>query len=80
MRLRQSYEVHSGYCFMGTWPDALGLTFGRWAAHHDFHHTTNTVRLYVNALHGPIPQKRVTDASRLTLHSHASFFPLSSPH
>lgn len=41
VRLQQTYEVHSGYAFVGTWPHKLGLTNGSGAVWHDFHHTTN---------------------------------------
>ena len=40
-RLCETYEAHSGYCFHGSLPQRCGLTFSRYAAHHDFHHTGN---------------------------------------
>eukprot|EP01064_Diplonema_japonicum_P027543 TRINITY_DN3_c0_g1_i1.p1 TRINITY_DN3_c0_g1~~TRINITY_DN3_c0_g1_i1.p1 ORF type:complete len:319 (+),score=80.42 TRINITY_DN3_c0_g1_i1:63-1019(+) len=41
-RLEQSYQVHSGYAFVGTLPHKLGLTHASGAAFHDFHHTINS--------------------------------------
>jgi methylsterol monooxygenase len=41
LRLQQTYEAHSGYCFDGTWLDKLGISHGESAAHHDHHHTVN---------------------------------------
>lgn len=41
IRLQQTYEVHSGYCFKGTFLDAVGLTHASGAAHHDYHHVYN---------------------------------------
>ncbi|GET93331.1 hypothetical protein, unknown function [Leishmania tarentolae] len=40
-RLWETYEVHSGYCFSGTWLGKLGLLHGHRARFHDFHHTHN---------------------------------------
>jgi sterol desaturase/sphingolipid hydroxylase (fatty acid hydroxylase superfamily) len=42
MRLRQTYEAHSGYCFVGTFVnDYLWLITAESAAFHDHHHTSN---------------------------------------
>ena len=41
MRMWQTYEVHSGFCFRGSLWDKLGLSHARGTAHHDFHHTVN---------------------------------------
>lgn len=41
LRLRQTYEVHSGYCLRGTLLDSLGLCYAEGAAFHDFHHSVN---------------------------------------
>ena len=41
IRLQQTYEVHSGFSLHGTIMDSLGISHGAWAAHHDFHHTSN---------------------------------------
>ena len=38
LRLKQTYEVHSGYCFGGA-PDALWITCAEGTAQHDFHHS-----------------------------------------
>ena len=40
-RIEQTLEVHSGYCFRGTWLHSIGLTHGTQAAFHDHHHTAN---------------------------------------
>ena len=40
LRLKQTYEVHSGYCFGGA-PDALWITCAEGTAQHDFHHSHN---------------------------------------
>lgn len=40
-RLQQTYEVHSGYCFYGSWLHKIGLTNAEGAAWHDYHHTGN---------------------------------------
>ena len=42
LRLQQTYEAHSGYCFRGTLLDQLGFTHSEEAIHHDYHHTVNT--------------------------------------
>jgi sterol desaturase/sphingolipid hydroxylase (fatty acid hydroxylase superfamily) len=42
LRLKQTYEAHSGYCFRGTLYDKLGLSGCEQAIHHDYHHTVNT--------------------------------------
>jgi len=42
MRLQQTYESHSGYCFFGTWYEDLGIGHGSQTLHHDYHHTVNT--------------------------------------
>ncbi|CAE7615145.1 SMO2-2 [Symbiodinium microadriaticum] len=42
LRLQQTYEAHSGYCFRGTLLDTLGFTHSEEAIHHDYHHTVNT--------------------------------------
>jgi len=41
VRLEQTYETHSGYCFYGTWLHSIGLTNSEGAAYHDYHHTGN---------------------------------------
>ena len=42
IRLKQSYEFHSGYCFAGTFVhDYLMLVSGESAAFHHHHHATN---------------------------------------
>ena len=41
VRLQQTYEGHSGYAFVGSWPHKIGLTNGSGAVWHDFHHTGN---------------------------------------
>lgn len=41
MRLHQTYETHSGFCFKDTIWEKLGITHGSWAAHHDYHHSKN---------------------------------------
>ena len=41
LRLQQTYEGHSGYCFEGTILDMIGLAHPHDAIHHDFHHTVN---------------------------------------
>lgn len=41
VRLEQTYEGHSGYCFYGTWLHKIGLTNSEGAAYHDYHHTKN---------------------------------------
>eukprot|EP00966_Prymnesium_polylepis_P273347 6315284-Prymnesium_polylepis.2 len=40
-KLTETYESHSGYCFEGSWPHALGFTNATTATHHDYHHTRN---------------------------------------
>ena len=40
LRLKQTYEVHSGYDFSGTWLASVGLLTPD-HAHHDHHHTAN---------------------------------------
>lgn len=42
LRLKQTYEAHSGYCFRGTLYDRLGFSHCEQAIHHDYHHTVNT--------------------------------------
>lgn len=42
VRLQQTYEVHSGYCFRGSFLHKIGLTNSDGAAYHDFHHTKNS--------------------------------------
>ena len=42
IRLQQTYEVHSGYCFRGSLLYKIGLTNSDGAAYHDFHHTKNS--------------------------------------
>ena len=37
-RISDTYEVHSGYSFAGTWPSRLGLLNGHRAVFHDYHH------------------------------------------
>jgi len=41
LRLWQTFETHSGYCFAGSLLDWAGLAHSRGAAHHDFHHSSN---------------------------------------
>ena len=41
LRLRETFEAHSGYCFKGTWYSTTGLSHDDEAIHHDFHHTVN---------------------------------------
>jgi methylsterol monooxygenase len=41
VRLEQTYETHSGYCFYGTWLWRIGLTNAEGCAYHDYHHTGN---------------------------------------
>lgn len=41
MRLWNTYETHSGFCFYGTWLHRIGLTYSDKTAFHDFHHTGN---------------------------------------
>jgi len=41
MRLRETYEAHSGYCFENTLLDKLGLMHSHNAIHHDHHHSAN---------------------------------------
>jgi methylsterol monooxygenase len=41
IRLQESYESHSGYCFHDTILQKIGLTNSKQAAFHDFHHTGN---------------------------------------
>jgi sterol desaturase/sphingolipid hydroxylase (fatty acid hydroxylase superfamily) len=41
LRLQQTYEAHSGYCFEGHWTDYVGLSHPESAAFHDHHHTSN---------------------------------------
>lgn len=41
-RLMETYEAHSGYCFSRSALGRLGLLHGHGAAHHDFHHTSNS--------------------------------------
>lgn len=43
LRLQQTYEAHSGYCFEGHWLETLLITHADSAAHHDHHHTVNMV-------------------------------------
>lgn len=42
MRLQQTYEAHSGYCFKDTFFDRIGLAHASNASHHDYHHSVNT--------------------------------------
>lgn len=42
VRVEESYETHSGYAFIGTWPHRIGLTNAEGAAFHDFHHSRNS--------------------------------------
>ena len=41
LRLKQTYEVHSGYCFGGV-SDALWITCAEGTTQHDFHHSHNS--------------------------------------
>jgi sterol desaturase/sphingolipid hydroxylase (fatty acid hydroxylase superfamily) len=41
VRLEQTYESHSGVCFLGSFLHKLGLTNSNKTADHDFHHTCN---------------------------------------
>jgi len=41
IRLQETYESHSGYCFHDTVLQKIGLTNSQQAAFHDFHHTGN---------------------------------------
>jgi len=40
-RMWETYEAHSGYCFTGSLPSYIGLTYGERAAFHDWHHSDN---------------------------------------
>jgi sterol desaturase/sphingolipid hydroxylase (fatty acid hydroxylase superfamily) len=40
-RLEETYEAHSGYCFVGTFLHRIGLTNSEHAAYHDYHHVVN---------------------------------------
>lgn len=40
-RAEETYEVHSGYCFKGSFLDKIFLLNSDLAEHHDFHHTVN---------------------------------------
>eukprot|EP00127_Corallochytrium_limacisporum_P003302 Clim_evm151s147 gene=Clim_evmTU151s147 len=40
-RLEETYESHSGYCFLNTTLGDMGLLHGFKAAFHDYHHTRN---------------------------------------
>jgi len=42
IRLQETYEAHSGYCFHDTFLQRIGLTNSKQAAFHDFHHTGNS--------------------------------------
>jgi len=42
LRLQQTFEAHSGYCFKDTLLDSFGMTHALEAIHHDYHHTVNT--------------------------------------
>jgi sterol desaturase/sphingolipid hydroxylase (fatty acid hydroxylase superfamily) len=42
LRVNGVAEGHSGYCFRGTALDLIGLAGASSAAHHDFHHTSNS--------------------------------------
>lgn len=55
MRLRETYEAHSGYCFDGTLLDRMGLMHCNNAVHHDHHHSCNQGNygaLYLDYLFG----------------------------
>jgi len=41
MRLQETYLAHSGYCFVNTWFDFIGLAHADEAIFHDHHHTSN---------------------------------------
>lgn len=41
MRLQETYLSHSGYCFLNTWFDWIGLAHAEQAIFHDHHHTSN---------------------------------------
>ena len=41
MRLQETYESHSGYCFRGSPLAAAGLSHWPQAAFHDHHHAVN---------------------------------------
>jgi sterol desaturase/sphingolipid hydroxylase (fatty acid hydroxylase superfamily) len=41
LRVRQTLETHSGYCFNNPFTEFIGLTHASGAAHHDFHHSVN---------------------------------------
>eukprot|EP00501_MAST-03F_sp_TOSAG23-6_P000055 GSMAST32.ASY1.ANO1.56.1 assembled CDS len=54
-KLTETYEVHSGYCFKGSFVDKLGFTHSIQAAHHDFHHTKNSGNFgnaFLDYIHG----------------------------
>ena len=40
-RLVETYEAHSGYVFVGSIADRLGLSYAKQAAYHDHHHVAN---------------------------------------
>ena len=50
MRLQQTYEVHSGYCFRGSLLYKIGLTNSDGAAYHDFHHTKKVAILVAECI------------------------------
>lgn len=41
LRLFETYESHSGYCFKDTWLSKIGLLNAHRAEFHDYHHTAN---------------------------------------
>lgn len=41
LRVRQTLETHSGFCFNHPVLEAIGLTHAHGSAHHDFHHSVN---------------------------------------
>lgn len=41
IRLRETYQAHSGYCYQGSLMDRMGLMSTKNAIHHDHHHTSN---------------------------------------
>ena len=41
MRIWETYESHSGYCFKKTWLSKIGLLNAARVEFHDFHHTAN---------------------------------------
>jgi len=41
LRVRQTLETHSGYCFNNNITEFIGLTHANGSAHHDFHHSIN---------------------------------------